>query len=153
MRVILVALLFALAGCTDDADPPAEPSAPSEPTEPSAPSEPADPGPPANETPLRDPVTWEVEVQDNRFSPAELTIQIGDTVKWVRIGNAPHTVTADNGEFDSGDCPGLDCFSPAGMQEYEWTAEVGGDVPYACEVHASMTGSISVVERHDATPA
>lgn len=106
--------------------------------------------------PPRGAETWDVLVQDNSFSPATLTIQAGDSVRFIYDGSNPHTATADNGEFDSGDCPGTTCFSsPVGAEEYTWESSTDhiGDVPYACEVHSSMTGTITVMERYDPTPA
>lgn len=105
----------------------------------------------------RDPVTWEVEVRDNSFSPAGLTVQAGDTVKWVRVGSNPHTVTADDDSFHSGDCPGLDCFSPLGRQEFTHTFDAVGEAGYYCEIHggaggSGMSGVVSVLERYDETP-
>jgi plastocyanin len=106
-----------------------------------------------NNTPPRAAVTWTVEVRDNSFEPNALTVQVGDTVRFTYNGSNMHTATADNGEFDSGDCPGQTCFMPAvGRTSFEWTSEAVGEVPFHCEVHASMTGTITVLQRHDATP-
>ena len=45
--------------------------------------------------------THEVEISNNRFTPNNLTIEVGDTVNWT-LQNGTHTVTEDNGQFDSG---------------------------------------------------
>ncbi len=160
MRWLAIALVVvALAGCTDEK--PDAPCVGEQCREGGTEDEPQDPGPeesapdepaPSNDT-LRDPVTWDVEVRDNSFSPADLTIQAGDSVRFVYVGTNPHTATADNGEFDSGDCPGTTCFQPGiGRTEFTWTSDAVGDVPYVCEVHGNMRGTIAVLERHDATP-
>jgi plastocyanin len=106
-------------------------------------------------TPAREPVTWEVTIQGNSFSPSELTIQNGDTVHWTHNdATTPHTVTADNGEFDSGsDCPGADCMTSLVNSEFSHTFTAVAEVPYHCEVHASMTANVSVLERFDDTPS
>ena len=49
----------------------------------------------------RGPVTWTVEVQDDVFAPANLTIQAGDTLERVHVGSNAHTVTADDASFAS----------------------------------------------------
>ena len=49
----------------------------------------------------QDPVN-RVKVVDFAFDPAALTVPAGATVTWTNAGNRPHTVTADDGSFDSG---------------------------------------------------
>ncbi|MDQ3881118.1 MAG: cupredoxin domain-containing protein, partial [Chloroflexota bacterium] len=44
-----------------------------------------------------------VTIVDDAFQPASVTISVGDTVTWVNTGDHPHTVTADDGSFDSGE--------------------------------------------------
>lgn len=39
---------------------------------------------------------------DNQYTPKSVSIAPGDTVTWVNNGAVAHTVTADNGTFDSG---------------------------------------------------
>ncbi len=43
-----------------------------------------------------------ITITDNQYSPKIASIAPGDTVTWVNSGATPHTVTADNGTFDSG---------------------------------------------------
>jgi plastocyanin len=47
------------------------------------------------------PKMWKVSIEDFYFEPADAAIQPGDTVMWVNEGNTPHTVTSDDGRFDS----------------------------------------------------
>lgn len=46
-----------------------------------------------------------VDIGDNFFSPRELTITVGTTVRWTNKGQRPHTSTAEDGSWDSGDEP------------------------------------------------
>jgi plastocyanin len=46
--------------------------------------------------------TTTVSIQDFFFSPADVSVPAGTTVTWVNEGNVPHTVTSDDGQFDSG---------------------------------------------------
>ena len=48
------------------------------------------------------PSTGSVTIGGNRFSPASITIAVGGTVTWTNTDTVPHTVTADDGSFDSG---------------------------------------------------
>ncbi|HEY6542077.1 MAG TPA: cupredoxin domain-containing protein, partial [Ktedonobacteraceae bacterium] len=42
-----------------------------------------------------------VSMSDNEFTPATLHIKPGQTVTWVNNGQTVHTVTADDGSFNS----------------------------------------------------
>lgn len=85
-------------------------------------------------TPTKTPVV--IEVRNNSFSPASVTINVGDTVIWRRIEGF-HNVRADDDSFRLGE--------PDGSPSSSWT-EVShtfteiGTVPYYCEVHGSPGG-------------
>lgn len=77
-----------------------------------------------------------VSIQDFEFSQAQLTVEAGTTVRWVNEGEAPHTVTADDGSFDSGRLqPG---------ESFSHTFQSPGTVAYHCEIHRDMTASVTV---------
>jgi len=77
--------------------------------------------------------THEVTVTNFSFSPAELTISVGDAVKWINVlGN--HNVLADDGSFTSGSV------APAPW-EYTHTFTTAGNNPYYCEPHGGPGGS------------
>jgi plastocyanin len=42
-----------------------------------------------------------VSIKDFEFQPISLTIKAGTTVNWKNDGSTSHTVTADNGSFES----------------------------------------------------
>ncbi len=82
-----------------------------------------------------------------QFGPKDCTIKVGTTVTWTTVGSAEHTATSEPDapvEFDSG-------IVPSG-QEYEFTFDQVGTVPYYCKVHTSpgtrnprtMIGTITV---------
>jgi len=80
----------------------------------------------------------EIGIVDFAFEPAELEIPIGTTVTWINQGAAPHTVTADDGAFDS------ETLDPgAGFQ---LVFDVAGTFTYHCEFHPDMTATIVVTE-------
>jgi plastocyanin len=56
----------------------------------------------AAESPLVDAEVVYVRIDDNGFSPSELTIRAGTTVVWVNQGQQPHSATAGSAAFDSG---------------------------------------------------
>ena len=91
-----------------------------------------------------------VQVVDFAFEPATLTVPVGTTVTWTNAGSRPHTVTADNGSFDSGRLdPG---------EQFSQSFDRPGTFTYFCGFHPDMQGSIVVTEQQTgeagaATPA
>ena len=74
-----------------------------------------------------------VEVSDFVFTPSNLTIEVGDTVRWMNVmGN--HNVVADDNSFTSG--------PPSTNQwVYDFVFTIEGTNPYYCEVHGGPGGS------------
>jgi plastocyanin len=70
------------------------------------------------------------------FSPTPLDVLPGETVEWSNVSDRRHTVTADDGSFDSGDLFGGNHFSR--------TFTAVGAYPYHCTVHAGMIGEVDV---------
>ncbi len=82
--------------------------------------------------------TRDVMVADNEFQPASIEVTAGDTVRWTQTGSNPHTVTADDGSFDSHpNCP-PDCMSQG--DTFERTFNQPGEVPYYCKIHGGPGG-------------
>lgn len=77
-----------------------------------------------------------VEIIDFAFTPDGATITKGGKVTWENKDSANHTVSADNGEFDSGQ------LSPG--QTFTQNFAESGSFEYHCENHPSMTGRITV---------
>lgn len=85
------------------------------------------------------------------FEPAELTIQVGDTVTWTNNGGT-HNVRADDGSFRcSSGCDGEGGDgSPSGANwSFSRTFNDPADIPYFCELHggaggAGMSGRLTV---------
>src|SRR5215213_10226640 len=90
------------------------------------------------------PKMWKVDIEDFDFEPADVAIQPGDTIMWVNRGNTPHTVTSDDGQFDS------EVMSPG--VPFIFTFPEAGTFSYHCEIHPSMTGSVTVGGGGGGTP-
>jgi len=70
-----------------------------------------------------------VTVGDNFFSPNDLTIKAGDTVRWMNAaGGHPHDVTADDFSFAS---------TTASSFTFDRVFNTAGEVLYHCTVHSS----------------
>jgi plastocyanin len=82
------------------------------------------------------PKMWSVAIEDFYFEPADAAVQSGDTIVWTNEGNTPHTVTSDDGQFDS------EVLNPGDSFKVTFTGD--GTLTYHCEIHPSMSGSVSV---------
>jgi plastocyanin len=79
-----------------------------------------------------------VEIVDFAYSPETVTIQAGGKVIWQNEDSDVHTVTLDDGSFDSGDLA-------EGKLKSE-SFKDPGSFTYHCEIHPEMTGTVEVVE-------
>ena len=72
------------------------------------------------------------------YSPGTVTVTASgnNTVTWLNNDNAPHTVTADDGSFTSGN------IAPGASFSYTFTRS--GTYKYHCIYHPWMTGIIIV---------
>ena len=82
-----------------------------------------------------------VDSTNLRFSPSDVTIEEGQTVRFFWSGQAlPHNAVEQNGVFDSGE--------PERNVDYSFTFERGmnGTYEFVCEPHAAlgMVGTITV---------
>ena len=79
---------------------------------------------------------WSVNIGDNFFDPPQAAVEPGSTITWTNKGDEPHTVTADDGSFDSGRLNPGDSYTVA--------FDGQGTVTYHCEIHPEMRGSVTV---------
>src|SRR5215204_5791978 len=88
---------------------------------------------------------WSVNIGDNFFDPPDVAVEPGSTITWTNKGAVPHTVTADDGSFDS------ERLNPGDS----YTVAFGGQgtVTYHCEIHPEMRGSVTVGGGGGSAPA
>lgn len=76
------------------------------------------------------------------FSPADITIMVGDTVTWMNTSLGFHNVVADDGSFTSG--------APSNSNwTYSYVFASAGSNPYHCAIHGGpggvgMSGTVTV---------
>ena len=91
-----------------------------------------------------------VSMAGNRYEPAQLSIPAGETVVWTNNDSAGHSVTADDGSFDSHPaCGSLGGACMMKGQTFSMTFPTPGTYPYYCRAHGSpggqgMAGTITV---------
>ena len=78
----------------------------------------------------------EVEINKFRFTPAELTVSVGDAVAWTNAEGVDHSVVADDDGFESERLSNGDAF--------EFTFDTAGTFAYICGLHPSMSGTVTV---------
>lgn len=82
------------------------------------------------------PAGTSVRMAGSRFEPSTVTIAAGVTVRWFNDDALPHTVSAIDGSWDSGNlAPG---------QAFERRFDAAGGGPYLCYYHPGMSGTIEV---------
>jgi len=77
-----------------------------------------------------------VTIKNFAFSPATLDVSVGTTVTWTNNDSATHTVTADDGSFDSGNL--------ATGKSFTFTFKKAGTFTYHCSIHPNMKATIVV---------
>ncbi len=94
--------------------------------------------PPATAQATQPPATAQaasVQIKDFEFTPNTLTIKVGSTVTWTN-GGSTHTVTADDGSFDSGQLQN--------GKSYSRTFDSAGTFTYHCSIHPFMKAQVTV---------
>jgi plastocyanin len=77
-----------------------------------------------------------VAIVDFAFNPGTLSVKAGSSVTWTNTGGTAHTVTADDGSFDSG------TVNPSAT--FSHTFASAGTFTYHCAIHTNMKATITV---------
>lgn len=82
--------------------------------------------------------TVTVFVEEDNFSPAELTISAGDTVTWHFDGDIPHGVQGIGDKAMGINSPLFE------VGDWSHTFTAPGEYRYLCPIHPDMRGTITV---------
>jgi len=87
----------------------------------------------------------DISITDSGFSPAEVDVDCGASVRWTNNGAMDHTVTT--AEIDFGGGLIIDSGAIASGDEWSFTfSECGMTFSYMCSFHTFMTGTVNVGE-------
>ena len=86
--------------------------------------------------PAAEPGAREIAIRDFSFDPAEIRVRAGETVSWMNDDPLPHSITSDDGRFDSG------LLAPG--EGYSRRFDEPGRYPYHCTPHPFMKAVIVV---------
>ena len=77
-----------------------------------------------------------VSIKNMAFNPGSVSVTTGATVTWTNSDTTIHTVTADDGSFNSGNI--------AVGATYSRAFSSAGTFSYHCTIHPEMTGKVVV---------
>jgi plastocyanin len=80
--------------------------------------------------------THVLEIRNSQFTPAEITVNVGDTIKWINHDIVPHTATADDKSWDSK--------LIGSGEEWELIVERNMFTTYFCTFHPGMKATIRI---------
>lgn len=83
------------------------------------------------------PGSVDVRIFNLAYEPNTIEVPVGTAVTWTNDDTLIHTVTSDDGLFDSNSIDGEGTFSH--------TFDTPGTYPYSCMLHAGMRGTVVVV--------
>jgi plastocyanin len=78
--------------------------------------------------------TVTIDMKNIQFNPKDVTVKVGETVKWVNQDSVPHNV--NGGPLHS------PTFSKGGSFTYKATK--AGKISYVCTIHPGMTATLNV---------
>ncbi len=85
----------------------------------------------------REPVVHEVAISTFTFEPQHMQVHIGDTIRWTNHDLAPHTATADQFGWDTGEI--------VKDEAVEIIVTSDMETSYFCAFHPHMKGTIEIL--------
>jgi plastocyanin len=86
--------------------------------------------------PGRASIITNVQVGDIFFAPKNVSLHVGDKVRWYWAGNIKHSTTSNTGLWDSG--------LRGNGSTFTNTFNAVGNFPYHCTIHSGQVGAITV---------
>jgi len=80
-----------------------------------------------------------VSIQNGGYSPASVSIHVGDTITWTNADDQDHTVIAQDGSFNSGNI--------GSGRSFSHTFTTAGTIAYYCKYHPRMKGAVVVAAK------
>ena len=81
----------------------------------------------------------EIKLENIAFDPKDVSVKVGQKVKWVNEDSVDHNVIADSGaSFKSNN------FGKGAS--FEFTPTKAGTIKYQCTIHPGMTGTLNVTQ-------
>jgi plastocyanin len=84
---------------------------------------------------IKEELNHEIIISNNQFIPSSITIQKGDSIRWINRDNITHSIY--NTEFDSKILKKY--------EEFKQSFHKSGKYEYICQIHPNLKGSIIVL--------
>jgi plastocyanin len=94
-------------------------------------------------TDMRGKTAVEIDAKSNQWTPNDIIVDVGTKVTWRNTDPILHNIKKSADALDFGGTFGLNSLSPGAT--YSFTFTKVGTFPYACTIHAGMTGKIEVM--------
>ncbi len=78
----------------------------------------------------------DIKIKSFKFEPQHIVVKVGDTIRWINEDLAPHTATATEASWDTGE------IAKGDTRSIEFTD--GMATSYYCAFHPHMKGTIEV---------
>lgn len=85
--------------------------------------------------PATAPGVQRVEINNDKFNPVTLQVNVGDNIEWLNKDDETHTVSFENGDVDERLLTGMSF-------THKFTEK--GEFRYFCRIHPEMRGSVLV---------
>ena len=72
-----------------------------------------------------------------KFTPAAITVKVGQKITWTNTGSIPHNVVAEKGATFQSDTFGKG-------KTFSYTPTKAGTISYVCTIHPGMEGTVTV---------
>ncbi|MEI7512513.1 MAG: cupredoxin domain-containing protein [Candidatus Uhrbacteria bacterium] len=82
--------------------------------------------------------TYNVNIQSSAFAPTSVSVRRGDKIIFLNRETVSHTITSDDGSFDSG------TLAASRSWTFDTSVLAAGTYTYHCSIHPSMTATLIV---------
>jgi len=79
-----------------------------------------------------------INITKNKFDPATMTVKVNSTVRWVNMDDHPHNIEFKDKAFSTS------TYLLGAGQSFSQRFLRAGTYDYACTIHPSMQGTITV---------
>ena len=91
--------------------------------------------------PASEPKVHDVQIKEFAFVPERLEVSVGEIIRWTNKDLAPHTATADEFGWDTGEIANRD---NAEIEVFE-----GMETSYFCAYHPHMKGTLVISRKQE----